>query len=424
MDEDITPTYCMAEDVSESEAVRNSAENEKDSAEDNAKMLFQPIIDDNEEDDESSKQTDPIKYQGWEVHNIGSSTSHDEKEGSISTVTTEAKESENETRNQDTAADEESYSRSDKEEESFTRSEDEGDNSVNDVISEEEESVSKENERELPRDDKAKSVFQMSASMQSSMQESAAPPNSEITYCDTGVASTPPRGEVDVELDICPDNEGFFGFPATKENVGMGSGYKNITPKQLFKRVQNKRVLVVSVFGRSAGLHSGQSKASIIFDEIMQKDVFRFRLMNEWDDDSDLSSDGDEDNDPEGIRTKHAHPPYIEGFHDEANSRIYLHLRGSFDSSTYIRTCAKGQAMNEKDIHSFFSEQKLIEAKLLLFLFHVSHLMVCYHERHCLDFNYVNLFQMLDSVRAKLHLALGDYIKVPFNNYAKNLHGG
>ena len=73
--------------------------------------------------------------------------------------------------------------------------------------------------------------------------------------------------------------------------------------------------------------------------------------------------------------------------------------------------------MEEKDLHSFFSENKFAEAKLLLFLFHVSHLLVCYHETPYFDYTYVNLFQMLDSVRAKLHSSLGNEISKNFRKF-------
>ena len=267
-------------------------------------------------------------------------------------------------------------------------------------------------------DTKVKSVIKLSASMHSNIQESIALGKNSSSLQDV----QDPNPDV---AQVYPDNTGFFTFPhdknqtskyerriADRKSLGEKDHFqrKLLSQKQFFKRVQDRQVLVISVFGRSTGIDSGGEKA-FIFDELMKKDVFNFRLIGESDSESSDDSDSDfefvkaEKKPERDLKTE----PFIEGYHDEVNGRIYLHMRGNFDSTTFSRKCMQ-EKMNEKDLHTFFSENKYTEAKLLLFLFHVSHLLVCYHEQPSLDFNYINLFQTLDFVRAKLHSSLGSEI--------------
>ena len=266
---------------------------------------------------------------------------------------------------------------------------------------------------------KVKSVIKLSPSMHSEMQESLAVEKSLLNKDSTENLPVP-------EEHVLPDSKGFFTFPEDKNNLESNNrrfnfGSKrtnNLTKTQFLKRIKHDKVLVVSVFGRSAKIDSTGDKA-FIFDQLMQKDVFRFRLL-ENETESDTSYDSSDD---EGItisensfRGSDKVEPYIEGYHDKVNGRIYLHLKGNFDSKIFAKRCAE-EDMEEKDLHSFFSENKFAEAKLLLFLFHVSHLLVCYHETPYFDYTYVNLFQMLDSVRAKLHSSLGNEISKNFRKF-------
>ena len=66
----------------------------------------------------------------------------------------------------------------------------------------------------------------------------------------------------------------------------------------------------------------------------------------------------------------------IEGYHDVANQRIYLNLKSN----------------KQKDIKFM---------QLLLFLFHVCHIIICYHPYSTLDQSYLRLFQTLDIARSK-----------------------
>ena len=172
---------------------------------------------------------------------------------------------------------------------------------------------------------------------------------------------------------VYPDNTGFFTFPhdknqtskyerriADRKSLGEKDHFqrKILSQKQFFKRVQDRQVLVISVFGRSTGIDSGGEKA-FIFDDLMKKDVFNFRLIGESDSESSDDSDSDfefvkaEKKPERDLKTE----PFIEGYHDEVNGRIYLHMRGNFDSTTFSRKCMQ-EKMNEKDLHTFFSENK------------------------------------------------------------------
>ena len=66
----------------------------------------------------------------------------------------------------------------------------------------------------------------------------------------------------------------------------------------------------------------------------------------------------------------------IQGYHDIANHRIYLNLK----------------ANKQKDVKFM---------QLLLFLFHVCHIIICYHPSSSLDQSYLRLFQTLDIARTK-----------------------
>ena len=254
---------------------------------------------------------------------------------------------------------------------------------------------------------KVKSVIKLSPSMHSEIQESLGVDKSPQTESSELTSA--------LEEQILPDCNGHFTFPEDRRK--FDNRYikpRNITKEQFLKRIKNDKVLVVSVFGRSARIDGSGDKA-FIFDNLMQKDVFKFRLLEEPDSDSSYDSSDDDGLtiSESSFQGSNKDEPFIEGFHDKTNKRIYLHLKGNFDSKIFARRCTT-ENMEDQDLHTFFSENKFAEAKLLLFLFHVSHLLVCYHETPYFDYTYVNLFQTLDSVRAKLHSSLGSEISKKF----------
>ena len=109
---------------------------------------------------------------------------------------------------------------------------------------------------------------------------------------------------------------------------------------------------MIGLFGKEKSPDS--NKAVEIFDYLIQKDIF-------------CSTDPDFQNSD----------AYIEGYHDIRNRRIYLHLK----------------AKNTKDLNYM---------KLMLFLFHTCHLIICFHPTYNFDQAYLRLFQCLESARNKL----------------------
>ena len=107
----------------------------------------------------------------------------------------------------------------------------------------------------------------------------------------------------------------------------------------------NRKVTVVGLFGREKGYDS--NKAIEIFDYLAQRDIFS---MKNSDENSDQAQ--------------------IEGFHDIANNRIYLNLKT-------------------------FATRDLHYTQLLLFMFHVCHIIVCFHPTYNFDQSYLRLLKFL-----------------------------
>lgn len=108
----------------------------------------------------------------------------------------------------------------------------------------------------------------------------------------------------------------------------------------------------MGLFGKEKGYDT--DKAVEIFDYLSQKDIFSLRSRDES-----------------------VSEPQIEGFHDQANHRIYLNLRGH-----------KSKNVNY--------------VQLMLFLFHVCNLVICFQPSSVLDQSLVRLFQTLELARSKL----------------------
>ena len=166
---------------------------------------------------------------------------------------------------------------------------------------------------------KVKSVIKLSPSMHSNMKESIVSDN-----------ETPETRQSDEQKStpiehILPDRKGFFTFPEDRktheESEGKFSGKHTkqsyITKAQLISRVKNNKVLVVSVFGRSSRIDSSGDKA-FIFDDLMKKDVFRFRLLEESDSDTSYDSSSDNEQivpDETSHRSNKEHPLIVSLIH-------------------------------------------------------------------------------------------------------------
>ena len=64
------------------------------------------------------------------------------------------------------------------------------------------------------------------------------------------------------------------------------------------------------------------------------------------------------------------------GFHDERSNRIFLHLSApSFDARALKQICSEE---SDQDFRNVLASREFADAKLLLFLFHVCHIMVSF----------------------------------------------
>ncbi|XP_015123123.1 protein SMG8 isoform X2 [Diachasma alloeum] len=92
----------------------------------------------------------------------------------------------------------------------------------------------------------------------------------------------------------------------------------------------------------------------------------------------------------------------IEGYYNYQERTIYLHLRGLFDTDTLINEYDNFMKKFEcKDFLSGWAYMRERYAKVLLVLFHISHIIILSHPTHTFDYSYVHLFRALDVIRQK-----------------------
>ncbi|GAB6031120.1 hypothetical protein CHUAL_007928 [Chamberlinius hualienensis] len=160
--------------------------------------------------------------------------------------------------------------------------------------------------------------------------------------------------------------------------------------KELFG---NDKICVVSIFGKS-DYRSRNCKASLI-DSLLQRNVFQTPIRS----------------------ATHHHSPEelaeeIEGFYDEENQIIYLHLIGVFDSCDFINTCKTlSSQIESKGFLSSWADMKYTQAKALLFLFSITHIMLIVHPTTTFDVGYVHLFRTIDGIRQKIQSRLTEALK-------------
>lgn len=94
----------------------------------------------------------------------------------------------------------------------------------------------------------------------------------------------------------------------------------------------------------------------------------------------------------------------IEGYHDEENQIIYLHIYSLLDTNalleTYMDISKRSQeSRHSDDFLSVYDEVKSSFAKLFLFALHVSHVVVLSHPGSTFDLNYIQYFKAMDTLR-------------------------
>jgi len=143
-------------------------------------------------------------------------------------------------------------------------------------------------------------------------------------------------------------------------------------------RLKDRQFLVVSFFGKSSYSYGGEKR------RIISEAMGRSEFINEEDDNSE-------------------HANAIDMSVDEDRDIIYLNLRSCFDTYTMAEKCkASEEAVLNKGFLYFWSSKRYEHAKALLFLFQISHILVCVQPGHSVDLSYVNMFKSLDNLRNKV----------------------
>ncbi|XP_026284537.1 nonsense-mediated mRNA decay factor SMG8 isoform X3 [Frankliniella occidentalis] len=149
-------------------------------------------------------------------------------------------------------------------------------------------------------------------------------------------------------------------------------------------------VVIVSFFGKSSYISRGFKGSAV--DDALGRQVFCSSVLDF------PQVDGD------------AHTE-IKGYLDFKQKVLYLHLCGTFD----VRGLADIYEKLKTDLGSkgYLKEWAKLRhhyARSLLFLFSVSHVLVCSHPSLVFDTSYIRLFRALDSVRQKVQGSIGDII--------------
>lgn len=177
---------------------------------------------------------------------------------------------------------------------------------------------------------------------------------------------------------MCSIPKGKFTFPLTEEDQ-----------KQF---VGNDKVCVVGIIGKSA-FEAKDCKAAAV-DRLLRRIIFQASVGGEDGEKNVGQMDG------------------IEGYYDEKNHTMYLHMVGIFDTHRLVATCRSLSAeLETKGFLHLWAEMKYSQAKALLFLFSVSHVIMIVHPVPTFDVSYVHLFRTIDGIRQKAQVHLSEVLK-------------
>ncbi|XP_054280613.1 nonsense-mediated mRNA decay factor SMG8 [Macrosteles quadrilineatus] len=159
--------------------------------------------------------------------------------------------------------------------------------------------------------------------------------------------------------------------------------------EDLSKYLGNKTV-VVSFFGMSSYQMKG-CKVGLV-DNILGYQVFNPTVV------------ADHGVDPETMSS-------IEGCYCSSKKVLFLHLRGMYDTHSLIKQFqTMKDEINEKGYLTVWAQLKHSYARALLFLFHISHILVVNQPTATPDICYVHLFRALDTIRLKLAPKLSEVL--------------
>lgn len=93
----------------------------------------------------------------------------------------------------------------------------------------------------------------------------------------------------------------------------------------------------------------------------------------------------------------------IEGYYDEENQIVYLHVRSLLDSELLLRRYDDLQEKykkehNNDDFLYIYDEVKSSFARALFFVLHVSHIVVLSHPSSAFDISYIQYFKTVESM--------------------------
>lgn len=153
---------------------------------------------------------------------------------------------------------------------------------------------------------------------------------------------------------------------------------------------RDQQVVVVSFFGKSCYLSKG-CKASVV-DDALGRRVFTSSLLESYQSNTNIYSE-------------------LKGYYDPKQRVLYLHLCGTFDVRGLADIYEKLKPeLGNKGFLREWAQLRHDYARSLLFLFCVSHVLVCTHPSVVFDTSYIRLFRALDSVRQKVQGSIGDLI--------------
>uniref|UniRef100_A0A224YEU9 Nonsense-mediated mRNA decay factor SMG8 n=1 Tax=Rhipicephalus zambeziensis TaxID=60191 RepID=A0A224YEU9_9ACAR len=102
----------------------------------------------------------------------------------------------------------------------------------------------------------------------------------------------------------------------------------------------------------------------------------------------------------------------IEGFYHRETRVIFLYCIGMFDSACLVQACRRLEGdLHEKSFLEVWNDFHCTVAQAMLYLFHLSHLVVIVHPTSTLDVSYVHLFRTLDNIRVNCQQDVSDALK-------------
>lgn len=94
----------------------------------------------------------------------------------------------------------------------------------------------------------------------------------------------------------------------------------------------------------------------------------------------------------------------IEGFYDEINQIIYLHVHSLLDTNClleyyndFLKKC--DTKYQTDDFLTVYDEVKCAYAKAFMFLSYISHIIILSHPGSTFDLNYIQYFKAVDNLR-------------------------